>query len=373
MSMNEPVVTGDVPVQLRRVTPEDILTVLGAAIASLGLTWLLYERVLPLTGALGLWICWYVVFVLFYLAIAGMQWNRLVVRDKTMALVVSTGGVFACVVVIDQIGYSLVKGLPAVSHLNFWTQTLGSVAPLSSLDVGGITQAAVGSLEQLAMATVLSVPLGIAAAVFLAEVGGRLERPVRTIVDAMTALPSIIAGLFIYALAVLTLGVPKSGFAAALAISIIMLPTVTRASEVVLRVVPGTLREASFALGSSHWRTVWQVILPTARSGLATAVVLAMARGFGETAPVILVAGYNTHMNANPFSGWQSTLTTVIYNNTFVQGQIPSYVARAFGAGLALMIVVIILFALARVLGGSRPGELTKRQARKLRREAAGS
>ncbi len=368
-----PLVGADTPLRLKRVTPEDVLTVAGAAVASLGLTWLLYERVLPLTGALGLWICWYVVFVLFYLAIAGMQWNRLVVRDKAMAVVVSTGGIFACVVVFDQIGYSLVKGLAAVSHLNFWTQTLGSVGPLSSLDVGGITQAAVGSLEQLAIATILSVPLGVTAAVFLAEVGGRLERPVRTIVDAMTALPSIIAGLLIYALAVLTLGLPKSGVAAALAISIIMLPTVTRASEVVLRVVPGTLREASFALGASQWRTVWKVILPTARSGLSTAVVLAMARGFGETAPVILVAGYNIHMNANPFSGWQSTLTTVIYNNTFVQGQFPNYIARAFGAGLALMIVVIILFTIARILGGSRPGELTKRQARKLRREAAGS
>jgi phosphate transport system permease protein len=95
-----------------------------------------------------------------------------------------------------------------------------------------------------------------------------------------------------------------------------------------------------------------------------------MARGFGETAPVQLVAGYNTHMNANPFSGWQSTLPTVIYNNTLVTG-LPTYIDRAFGAGLALMIVVIILFTIARVLGGSRPGELTKRQARKLRREAA--
>jgi phosphate transport system permease protein len=362
---------GDIALRLRKITPEDVLTVAGAAIGSLGLTWLLYERVLPLTGAFGFWLCWYLLFVLFYLAVAGLQWSRLVVRDKAMAVLVSSGGIFASAVVVEQIGYSFIKGLPAISHVNFWTTSMGSVGFLKGLNVGGILHGAVGSLEQLAIATLLSVPLGIAAALFLAEVGGRLERPVRTIVNAMTALPSIVAGLFIYALAVLSLGLPQSGLAAALAISIVMLPTVTRAAEVVLRVVPGTLREASFALGASHWRTVWKVILPTARSGLSTAVVLAMARGFGETAPVLLTAGYTNVVNADPIHGWQATLPTFIYVSITQDGQYPEYVARAFGAGFALMIVVIFLFTIARLLGGARPGELTKRQIRKLRREAA--
>jgi phosphate transport system permease protein len=189
----------------------------------------------------------------------------------------------------------------------------------------------------------------------------------------MTALPSIVAGLLIYALAVLALGLPTSGFAASLAIAIVMLPTVTRASEVVLRVVPGTLREASFALGASHWRTVWKVILPTARSGLTTAVVLAMARGFGETAPVLLTAGFTNELNADPFHGWQATLPTFIITSILNDGQFRNYVARAFGAGFALMLVVIVLFTIARIIGGGRPGELSKRQQRKLRRETAGS
>ncbi|HEY2640653.1 MAG TPA: phosphate ABC transporter permease PstA [Streptosporangiaceae bacterium] len=367
----------DVPLQLRRVTPEDTLSIFGAAIASLGLTWLLYERILPLTGAFGFWLCWYLLFVIFYLGIAGLQWNRLVVRDKILAVLVSTGGIFATAVVIEQIAYSLVKGLAAIKHPNFWTHDMANAVNSANanggLNTGGILHAAVGSLEQLALATLFSVPLGITAAVFLAEVGGRLERPVRTIVNAMTALPSIIAGLFIYALAVLALGVPKSGFAAALAISIIMLPTVTRAAEVVLQVVPGTLREASFALGASHWRTVWQVILPTARPGLSTAVVLAMARGFGETAPVLLVAGFTPYLNTDPFHGWQATLPTYILNYVLVYGSQPNNVTRAFGAGFALMLVVVVLFTIARILGGARPGELTKRQIRKLRREAARS
>jgi phosphate transport system permease protein len=361
----------DTPLRLRSVASEDVLTVAGAATGSLGLTWLIVERLLPWSGAFGFWLIWYALFVIVYVAAAGLQWSRLVVRDRTMAVLVSTAAAFAGAVVVEQLAYSFTKGLPAISHLNFWTTTMATAAPLSPLSVGGILHAAVGSLEQLGLASILSVPLGIMAALFLAEVGGRLERPVRTIVNAMTALPSIVAGLLIYALAVLTLGLPTSGFAASLAIAIVMLPTVTRASEVVLQVVPGTLREASFALGGSHWRTVWSVILPTARSGLTTAVVLAMARGFGETAPVLLTAGFTAELNTNPFHGWQATLPTFIINAILNDGQFKSFVARAYGAGFALMLVVTVLFAIARIVGGGRPGELSKRQQRKLRRGMA--
>src|SRR5580698_2254303 len=362
---------GDVPIRIRQVTAEDLLSIGGAAIGSLGLTWIGFERLLPFSGAFGFWLCWYLLFIVFYLAVAGLQWKRLVVQDKTMAVLVSTGGIFASAVVADQLGYSLIKGSTAIRHLNFWTQTMASNGPSSPLSVGGVLHAAVGSLEQLGLASAMSVPLGITAALFLAEVGGRMERPVRTIVNAMTALPSIVAGLLIYALAILALGLPRSGFAASLAIAIVMLPTVTRASEVVRRVVPGTLREASFALGASHWRTVWKVILPTARSGLTTAVVLAMARGFGETAPVLLTAGYSNALNTDPFHGWQATLPTFIINAILNEGQFKSFVARAYGAGFALMLVVTVLFAIARIVGGGRPGELSKRQQRKLRRGMA--
>jgi phosphate transport system permease protein len=361
----------DLPIRLTRVTAEDVLTLAGAAVAALGLAWVGYERVLPFSGAFGFWLCWYALFLVFYIAAAGLQWNSRVVRDRAMGVLVSTGGIFACAVVAEQLGYSFVKGLPAISHPNFWTKTMGGVAPLSGLAAGGMVHAAVGSLEQIALASAMSVPLGITAALFLAEVGGRMERPVRTIVNAMTALPSIVGGLLVYAVAILGLGLPESGFAASLAVAIVMLPTVTRASEVVLRIVPGTLREAAFALGSSHWRTVWKVILPTARSGLTTAVVLAMARGIGETAPILLTSGFTAEMNANPFHGWQATLPTYIITYVLTEGEVHNFVIRAFGAGFALMLVVVVLFTIARLVGGRRPGELSKRQIRQLRREAA--
>jgi phosphate transport system permease protein len=359
----------DRPLRLRRVTAEGTLAVCGSAIAALALDWVLYERVLPFSGVLGFWICWYLLFVVFYAAIGSLQWNGLAVRDRVVAVALTTAGLLATALVIDQVGYTLLRGATVVKYSSFFTQSMVDTGPLSPLSSGGVAHALVGTLEQLTMATLLAVPLGITAAVYLAEVGGRAARPVRTLVDAMTALPDIIAGLFILAFLVLTVGLPKSGFAAALALAVTMLPIVTRASETVLRIVPGTLREASYALGGSQWRTVLFVVLPTARSGLATAVVLAMARGIGETAPVLLVAGYARNVNWNPVNGWQTSLPLYIYNE-ILSPENNDHV-RAFGGGFVLITLVLILFTIARWLGGGAPGELSRRQRRKIARQAA--
>jgi phosphate transport system permease protein len=359
----------DTQLRLHRITAESTLTIGGAAAAALGLDWVLFERVLPFTGVLGFWVCWYILFLLCYAGVASLQWDRLAVRDRIVQVGLTTAGLLAVALVIDQVGYTLVKGFTVVKHLSFFTQDMTTTGPLSPLTSGGIQHALVGTLEQLTVATVLSVPLGIAAAIYLAEIGGPAARPVRTLVDAMTALPDIIAGLFVLAFLVLTAGLPKSGFAAGIALAVTMLPIVTRASETVLRIVPGTLREASYALGGSQWRTVLMVVLPTARSGLATAVVLAMARGIGETAPVLLVAGYARNVNWDPFNGWQTSLPLYIYYE--IQSPETSDHIRAFGGGFALIILVLVLFTIARRLGGGAPGELTRRQRRQIARQAA--
>jgi phosphate transport system permease protein len=359
----------DTPLRLRHVTAEGMLTLLGAAASALGLDWVLYERVLPFTGVLGFWVCWYLLFLGFYTAIAAMQWDRQSVRDRLVSVALTTSGLLATAIVIDQVGYTMVRGFTVVRHLSFFTQSMATTGPLSPLISGGVGHALVGTLEQIMLATALAVPLGVAAAVYLAEVGGRAARPVRTLVDAMTALPDIIAGLFILAFVVLTLGLPKCGFAGSLALAITMLPIVTRASETVLRIVPGTLREASYALGGSQWRTVLQVVLPTARSGLATAVVLGMARGIGETAPVLLVTGYSRYYNWNPFNGWQTSLPMYIYTE-IQQPQINDKI-RSFGGGFALIVLVLVLFIVARWIGGRAPGEMSRRERRRIARESA--
>jgi phosphate transport system permease protein len=355
-------------VRIRTVTADDVLSVLGAAGGALALTWLLYERLLPLSGLLGFWLCWYLAFLLFYVGIAAMQWGGRTLVDRLATVLTASGGLLVLAIVVDQLLYTIVRGLPALRHLNFFTQTMGTTGPLAPLTDGGVLHALVGSLEQLGLATLFAVPLGVLAALFLGEVGGPLARPVRVIVEAMTSLPEIIAGLFIYALVVLTLGMQRSGFAASLALTVMMMPIVTRTAEVMIRLVPQNLREASFALGGSHWRTVWNVVLPTARSGLMTAVVLAMARAVGETSPVLLTAGFTKELNADPFAGPQVSLPLYIWN--YVRYPQPDMVARAFGAGLALMVMVLVLFVLARVLGGAAPGQLTRRQRRRIERDA---
>jgi phosphate transport system permease protein len=356
-------------VRLHAVTADDLLPVFGAAAGATALVWVLYERVLAFTGALGFWLCCYGVFLILYAAVTAMRYGRRDVTDRLAAVAAVTAALFALAVIVTQVVYIGVSGWPAVTHLNFWTKTMQDTGQLQQLTSGGVVHAMVGSLEQLGIAAILAVPLGILAAVFLAEVGGVLAHPVRVIVTAMTALPEIVAGLFIYATVILALGTRQDGFAAALALAVMMLPIVTRASEVMLRLVPNSLREASYALGASQWRTVWNVVLPTARSGLTTVSVLGMARAVGETAPLLFTAGLTNFMNTNPFHGPQTGLPLLIW--AFIKIT-PSATMnqRGFGAGLVLLVMVLILFTAARVLGGKAPGELTRRQRRRIARDA---
>jgi phosphate transport system permease protein len=360
----------DTPIALGTGSGESAATTAGAAIGALCLVWLLYEQILPFSGALGFWISWYLVFLVLYATLAMLQWDRLEAVNRVTSVAFATGGALSIAIVVATASYALLRGWGAVKNLSFLTSTMQFAGPLSPLKDGGLLHAMVGSLEQLGIATFISLPLGISAALFLAEIGGRLARPVRTIVEAMTALPDLIAGMFVYSLFILSLGFSQTGIMAAIAISVNMIPIIARASEVVIRLVPGTLREASYALGGSQWRTVWSIVLPSCRAGLVTAVVLAMARGIGETAPVLFTAGFTKDLNLNPLSGPQTNLPLYIWNYVHIEGAVTADVIRGFGAAFVLVILVLVLFTIARVLGGSAPGELSKRQQRRLSREA---
>jgi phosphate transport system permease protein len=344
--------------------PELVMHLICAAAGALGLVWLVYEQLVPLTGAIGFWLCWYVAFLGLFAAVSATTLDRIGVVDRLVGALVATAGLVMVACLAGIVVFTFVRGKEALSHLNFFTQTTAYIGPEAPLDQGGIFAAMVGTLEQVAISMILSVPLGIATAVYLSEVRGRLARLVRTVVEAMSAVPTIVAGLFVYSMLIIRFGQERSGFAASVALCVSMIPVVTMTAEVVLRLVPGGLREASLALGTTQWQTVRRVVLPTARPGLVTAVLLGVARVIGETSPVLLVAGSTNELNWDPAHGPQLSLPLFVF--TDMRMPINNAIARAFGAAVVLLVLVVVLFALARILGGRPLGHISRRKQRRL-------
>jgi phosphate transport system permease protein len=352
-----------VPRQLTMLRLRDFMSVLGAGLAAFATVLLLWQQISPFSGLIGAVVVWWCLYMCYYAMLISFDEDRPTLRDRVAGmLVLSLGAVvvfFLGVIII----YTVLRGWPALRHLNFYTQDGTLSGPLVPLSQSGALHAVVGTLIELAISMAVAVPLGLLTAVFINEVPGPYSRFIRIVVDAMTAMPDVLAGLFIYALLILALGVPKSGAAAALALGITAMPIVCRASDVVLRLMPSGLTEASYALGSSQWRTVWYVTLPTVRSGLATAVILGAARAVGETAPVLLTAGVTNYLTFNPTSGPMMSLPLMAY--TSVQEPFPLDISRGFGAATLLLLVVIVLFVIARRIGGRGPGVLTPAQQRR--------
>ena len=221
--------------------------------------------------------------------------------------------------------------------------------PDDELNMGGVGHAIVGSMLMVLIATVITLPLGILSGVYLTEVRGRLTKVVRFVIQSMSGVPSIVAGLFIYTTVIALTG-SFSGFAGALALSVLMLPTVARTSEEVLKLVPEDLRAVSYALGARQWRSSLMVVLPTVRSGLTTAAILGVARVVGETAPLLLTALSNNAFKFNPFNGPIASMPMYIFG--LLQIGTEYSIARAWSGSLVLMLIVLALFVTARRLGG---------------------
>jgi len=351
----------DQPRATRGLSRNDVLPLVGAALSSLCTTALLFGRLTPLSGDLGFVAAFFAVFLLTYAAIVSITEDRPAVVDRVMAVLLCAAAVVAFVALASVVIFVILRGVKALTHTNFYVKDLSETGPLDPLDKGGISHAIVGTLIMTAISLAITVPLGVACSVYLNETSGKVTNFVRTVVTAMTALPSILAGLFIFATWVLILGYERSGLAASIAMSIMMLPIIIRSADVVLRLVPGNLREAAAAMGASQWRTVWHVVLPTARSGLTTSVILGVARGVGETAPILLTAGFTSTMNLDPINGPMVSLPLAAFE--LVRSPQPSQVARGFATAAVLMVLVLILFSIARILGGRPAGQLSKRQA----------
>ncbi|MGZ4502627.1 MAG: phosphate ABC transporter permease PstA [Nocardioidaceae bacterium] len=292
--------------------------------------------------------------VLLY-AVALPLWSRLVenaraAKDRLVTTLVWCAFAIALVPLVSLV-YTVVKHGIGVISAQFFTYSMRNVIGPG----GGIYHALMGTLEITVVAALISVPVGLMTAVYLTEYGGngRTARTITFLVDVMTGIPSIVAGLFAYALFALFFGAGvRMGFGGSVALSLLMVPIVVRSCEEMLKLVPDELREASYALGVPKWRTIVKVVLPTALPGIITGVTLAIARVVGETAPLLIIAGSTTSTNTNLFAERMMTLPVFIYYS-FTQPGVPAQYgeARAWGAALVLIVIVMALNLLARLIG----------------------
>jgi phosphate transport system permease protein len=244
--------------------------------------------------------------------------------------------------------YLLSKGLGSWSAGFFTTDPTGNTFFASS-SIGGIKSAILGTIEIVALASVIAVPLGIGVAVWLVEYGQNsvFAHTVRFFIDVLTGVPSIVFGLFVYIALIVGTGSSYAAYKGSLALALLMLPVVTRSAEVVLLLIPGALRESALALGAPRWRVIFQIVLPTALPGLVTGVLLAVARAAGETAPLLFTAAATLKTSFN-LSGFMNSLPVQIY--TDVTSPTTAVVNRAWGAALTLVVMILLLNLFARLI-----------------------
>ncbi|MDG9725905.1 MULTISPECIES: phosphate ABC transporter permease PstA [unclassified Streptomyces] len=267
-------------------------------------------------------------------------------KDRVATSMVWVAFIVAVVPLASLVWATVKRGVKVLDGY-FLTHSMGVVR--DSEPGGGIYHAILGTLEQVGIAAVISVPVGVLTAIYLVEYGrGKLAKAVTFFVDVMTGIPSIVAGLFILSTWILMLDMGPSGFAGSLALAILMIPVVVRSTEEMLKLVPNELREASLALGVPKWRTILKVVLPTSIGGITTGVMLAVARITGETAPVLLLVWGTDFINANPFQDAQESLPMYIYLQYSNSGGSGAAYDRAWAAALTLIAFIMVLNLLAR-------------------------
>jgi phosphate transport system permease protein len=282
--------------------------------------------------------------------ISGLGRRRRVANNVATVLV-SVSMLIALMPLVWVLCSVIAKGVKAVTSTEWWTHSQAGMTAFVA--GGGAYHAIVGTVLQGLVCAVISIPIGVMVAIYLVEYGGetRLARLATFMVDILAGVPSIVAALFIYALCVATLGLPRSEFAVSLALVLLMLPVIVRATEEMLRIVPVDLREASYALGIPKWKTIARVVIPTGLSGIITGIMLAVARVMGETAPLLILVGYSQAMNFNIFSGFMGSLPGMIYNQASAgAGVNPVPTDRLWGAALTLILMIASINIGARVV-----------------------
>ncbi len=327
-----------------KLTPKQVLPDLLGATFTVAATFAIVA-ISPLKGKLGFALTLIFMAIITATAISWIRRDRKAAMNSTTTVLVYIAAAFVIVPLISVI-YEIVKLGSVGFSFGIFTDDMAETSSESPLTEGGLLHAVIGTAYIVTFATLLSTPIGILTALYIVEVKGRFAGLVRFFVQAMSGVPSIVAGLFIFAVWMIQLGNAYSGIAGGFALTVLMIPTVARTSEEVLKLIPQDLREAGLALGATQWRTVAMVIIPAARSGLVTAIILGVARVVGETAPLLLTVGGADAINLNPGQGNMSAFPYYVWKNLLIGNE--NSISRAWLGVFVLMILVLIIFTLAR-------------------------
>jgi phosphate transport system permease protein len=336
-----------------KATKRDIATTSGVLISSALLSYLLV-LLTGLKGKIG-FIAGFILISTFLQVVVGVRkFGRKALGDNIASSLIYVGASLVFLPVFSILFMAIKQGVGGL-HASLFTETMFNASFMDPVDKGGLLHALVGTLYLIFIAMVISVPMGILTALYLTEIKGPAAGFIQFIVQAMSGVPSVVAGLFIFTSVILITPVKTSGFTGALALAVLMIPTVTRTSQEVLLLVPHDLREAGLALGATQWKTVATIVVPAARNGLITATILGIARIAGETAPLIFTIGGADKLNLNPFKDYQSALPFYVWKGLTLGT--PESLQRAWTGILILLILVLSLFITARTLGGKKMGK----------------
>lgn len=307
-----------------------------------------------LNGKLGFFISLFFSLLILNFGFHYLKRGTAAAKDALLQVFAVMAIVITLIPIVSIVSTVFIKGYKGL-HWGILTNDMALASVNDPIATGGLLHALVGTIIMVGGALIISFPIGVLTALYLTEIRGPLTRPIKFLVQAMSGVPSIVAGLFILSSLVYPVTKELSGMMGSLALTILMIPTIARTAEEMLRLIPNELREAGVALGGTQWRTVAGVVLPAAKSGLVTAIILGVARIIGETAPILLVSGGGDSLNLNPTEGAMGSLPFYIWK-AFLTSGTPESLARAWAGMLVLLSFIFILFGLARYLSGRKVG-----------------
>lgn len=348
--MTDTVVTTPKPARPWRPSPRERLINFSLLLGAVLTSYLLVATT-ELKGKLAYFFLFFAALAIFNLVRGAITRDWMNGRDQFFSIVMLLGMTLVILPTASILYTVFDRGRKGL-HAGLLTNDMSLATPSDPITNGGLLHAIIGTFLLVSVALVVSLPIGILTALYLTEIKGRLTRPIRFLVQAMSGVPSIVAGLFILSSVVYTITKSYSGLVGSLALTILMIPTIARTAEEVLNLIPNDLREAGVALGGTQWRTVAMVVIPAARSGLITALILGVARIVGETAPILLLTGGGDAVNFNPTQGAMGSLPFYIWKS-FLLGTEES-ITRGWAGLLVLLVLVLSLFLLARFLGSRR-------------------